>query len=87
MKENKDQSKNIETDTRENPPYYKIDNRLAVEIWEVLHKEGYRYIADSLAEAMIEQGCQEIDVKDASQILAFWKDYLEKNKIIKIGYK
>ena len=71
----------------ENTSHYKVDHKLAVEIWEVLHKEGYRYIADSLAEAMIEQGCQEIDVKDASQILAFWKDYLEKNKIIKIGYK
>ena len=33
---------------------------------------------------MIEQGCQEIDVQDASQVLAFWKNYLEKNKIIKI---
>ena len=87
MKKAEDVSKKTKTDTKENPPYYKIDHRLAVEIWEVLHKEGYRYIADSLAESMIGQGCQEIDVKDASQILAFWKDYLEKNKIIKIGYK
>ena len=71
----------------ENPNHYKLDHKLAAEIWEVLHKEGYRYIANSLAETMIEQGCQEIDVKDASQILAFLKDYLEKNKIIKIGYK
>ena len=68
----------------ENPNHYKVNHKLAVEIWEVLHKEGYRYIADSLAEAMIEQGCQEINVQDASQVLAFWKDYLEKNKIIKI---
>ena len=83
----KDNTQTPNTDTKENPLYYKIDNRLAVEIWEVLHKEGYRYIANSLAEAMIEQGCQEIDVKDASHVLAFWKDYLEKNKIIKIGYK
>ena len=67
----------------ENPNHYKVDHKLAVEIWEVLHKEGYRYIADSLAEAMIEQGCQEIDVKDASQILAFWKDYLEKIRLLK----
>ena len=87
MKENKDQSKNVETDTKENPPYYKIDHRLVVEIWEVLHKEGYRYISNNLAETMIEQGCQEIEVKDSSRVLAFWKDYLEKNKIIKIGYK
>ena len=83
----KDNTQTPNTDTKENPLYYRIDNRLAVEIWEVLHKEGYRYIANSLAETMIEQGCQEIDVKDASRVLAFWKDYLEKNKIIKIGYK
>ena len=71
----------------ENPSHYKVDHKLAAEIWEVLHKEGYRYIANSLAKTMIEQGCQEIDVKDASQILAFWKDYLEKNKIIKIEHE
>jgi len=71
----------------ENPNYYKVDHRLAVEIWEVLYKEGYRYIANSLSETMIEQGCQEIKVKDTSQVLAFWKDYLEKNKIIKIEHE
>tara|TARA_B100000212_G_scaffold321436_1_gene279982 strand:+ start:1146 stop:1391 length:246 start_codon:yes stop_codon:yes gene_type:complete len=78
----KDNAQTPNTDTKENPPYYKIDNRLAVEIWEVLHKEGYRYIANSLAENMIEQGCQEIEVKDASLVLAFWKDYLEKIDIL-----
>ncbi len=72
---------------KENLNYYKVDHKLAVEIWGVLHKEGYRYIANSLSETMIEQGCQEIEVKDASQVLAFWKDYLEKNKIIKIEHE
>ena len=66
----------------ENPNHYKVNHKLAVEIWEVLHKEGYRYIANSLAENMIEQGCQEIEVKDASLVLAFWKDYLEKIDIL-----
>ena len=37
----------------ENPNHYKVDHKLAAEIWEVLHKEGYRYIADSLAETII----------------------------------
>ena len=37
----------------ENPSHYKVDHKLAAEIWEVLHKEGYRYIADSLAETII----------------------------------
>ena len=68
----------------ENPNYYKVDHRLAVEIWEALYKEGYRYIANSLSETMIEQGCREIEVKDASQILAFWKDYLEKIDILNL---
>ena len=36
-----------------------------------LYKEGYRYIANSLSETMIEQGAREIEVKDASQVLAF----------------
>ena len=68
----------------ENPNYYKVDHRLAVEIWEALYKEGYRYIANSLSETMIEQGCREIEVKDASQVLAFWKDYLEKIDILNL---
>jgi len=67
---------------KENLNFYKVEHKLAVEIWEVLHKEGYRYIANSLAENMIEQGCLEIEVKDASLVLAFWKDYLEKIDIL-----
>ena len=38
----------------ENPNYYKVDHRLAVEIWEALYKEGYRYIANSLSETMMD---------------------------------
>ena len=78
----KDNAQTPNTDTKGNPSYYRIDHRLAVEIWEVLHKEGYPFIANSLAENMIEQGCQEIEVKDASLVLAFWKDYLEKIDIL-----
>ena len=37
----------------ENPSHYKVDHKLAAEKREVLHKEGYRYIADSLAETII----------------------------------
>jgi len=66
----------------ENPKHYRINHELAVEIWEVLYKEGYPFIANSLAENMIEQGCLEIEVKDASLVLAFWKDYLEKIDIL-----
>ena len=79
--------KKTEAHIKENPIYYKIDHRLAVDVWESLYVAGYRYIADSFAETMIEQGCQEIEVKDSSRVLAFWRDHLEKHKIIKIGYK
>ena len=70
-----------------NPTNYQIDSQLAEAIWKSLLESGNEQLAKILSKTMIEQGCQEIDVKDASQILAFWKDYLEKNKIIKIGYK
>lgn len=70
-----------------NPTNYQIDSQLAEAIWKSLLESGNEQLAKILSKTMIEQGCQEIDVKDASQVLAFWKDYLEKNKIIKIGYK
>ena len=70
-----------------NPTNYQIDSQLAEAIWKSLLESGNEQIAKILSKTMIEQGCQEIYVKDAYQVLAFWKDYLEKNKIIKIGYK
>tara|TARA_B100000965_G_scaffold168724_1_gene140740 strand:- start:281 stop:508 length:228 start_codon:yes stop_codon:yes gene_type:complete len=70
-----------------NPTNYQIDSQLAEAIWKSLLESGNEQLAKILSKTMIEQGCQEIDVKDASHVLAFWKDYLEKNKIIKIGYK
>ena len=70
-----------------NPTNYQIDSQLAEAIWKSLLESGNEQLAKILSKTMIEQGCQEIDVKDAFQVLAFWKDYLEKNKIIKIGYK
>tara|TARA_Y200000002_G_C22589161_1_gene624394 strand:+ start:94 stop:321 length:228 start_codon:yes stop_codon:yes gene_type:complete len=70
-----------------NPTNYQIDSQLAEAIWKSLLESGNEQLAKILSKTMIEQGCQEIEVKDASQILAFWKDYLDKNKIIKIGYK
>ena len=70
-----------------NPTNYQIDSQLAEAIWKSLLESGNEQLAKILSKTMIEQGCQEIEVKDTSQVLAFWKDYLEKNKIIKIGYK
>ena len=35
-----------------------------------------------LSKAMIEQGCQEIEIDDASLVLMFWKDYMEENNIL-----
>tara|TARA_B100000963_G_scaffold96409_1_gene83178 strand:- start:566 stop:829 length:264 start_codon:yes stop_codon:yes gene_type:complete len=87
MKKIGDGIKKTEARIKENPIYYKIDHRLAVDVWESLYVAGYRYISNSLSESMIEQGCQEIETNDTSKVLAFWRDYLEKHKIIKIGYK
>ena len=84
MKENKDQSENTETNTRENPPYYKIDHKLAVAIWTVLFEEGYEYLEKALSRVMIEQGLQEIEGADAVLILSFWREYLEENNLATI---
>ena len=35
-----------------------------------------------LSKAMIEQGCQEIEIDDAFLVLMFWKDYMEENNIL-----
>ena len=84
MKENKDQSKNIETDTRENPPYYKIDHKLAVAIWTALFKEEYIYPEKDLSRTMIEQGLQEIESENLALIISFWREYLEENNLATI---
>tara|TARA_B100001769_G_C21940121_1_gene506488 strand:- start:589 stop:816 length:228 start_codon:yes stop_codon:yes gene_type:complete len=70
-----------------NPTNYQIDSQLAEAIWKSLLESGNEQLAKILSKTMIEQGCQEIEVKDTSQVLAFWKDYLEKNKIIKIEHE
>jgi len=81
MEKNNTQTPNTETNTRENPPYYKIDHKLAVAIWTVLFEEGYEYLEKDLSRIMIEQGCQEIEVEDALSILSFWRQYLEENDL------
>ena len=79
MKKNNTQTPSTETDTRENPPYYKIDHKLAVAIWTALFKEDYIYLEKDLSRTMIEQGLQEIESEDAVLILSFWREYLEEN--------
>jgi len=68
----------------ENPPYYKIDHKLAVAIWTVLFEEGYEYLEKALSRVMIEQGLQEIEDADAVLILSFWREYLEENNLATI---
>ena len=46
---------------KENPPYYKIDHKLAVLIWEVLLEEGWIDLERSLSRIMIDQGCKGIE--------------------------
>ena len=65
-----------------NPTNYQIDSQLAEAIWKSLLEFGNEQLAKILYKTMNEQGCQEIEVKDASLVLAFWKDYLEKIDIL-----
>jgi len=81
MEKNNTQTPNTETNTRENPPYYKIDHKLAVAIWTVLFEERYESLESGLRRTMIEQGLQEIEGADAVLILSFWKEYIEENNL------
>ena len=82
MEKNDAPAPNTETDKKESPPYYKIDHKLAVLIWEVLLEEGWIDLERSLSRIMIYQGCQGIASKDVVTLLAFWKDYLEENDLV-----
>ncbi len=84
MKKVEDVNENKDTDTRENPPYYKIDHKLAVAIWTALFKEEYIYLEKDLSRTMIEQGLQEIESEDAALIISFWREYLEENNLATI---
>ena len=84
MEKNNTQTPNTETDTKENPPCYKIDHKLAVAIWTALFKEEYIYLEKDLSRTMIEQGLQEIESEDAVLILSFWREYLEENDLATI---
>ena len=81
MKKVEDVSENKDTDTKENPPYYKIDHKLAVAIWIALFKEDYIYLEKDLSRTMIEQGLQEIESEDMFLVLSFWKEYIEENDL------
>ena len=63
-------------------PNYQIDHQLAEAIWKSLFESGDEELAQILSKTMIEQGCQEVEVDDASLMLMFWKDYLEDKGII-----
>ena len=84
MEKDNTQTPSTETDTRENPPYYKIDHKLAVAIWTALFKEEYIYLEKDLSRTMIKQGLQEIESEDAALIISFWREYLEENNLATI---
>jgi len=67
---------------KENPDFYKLDHKLAVEIWEALNQAGHPCLSNILSKTMIEQECQAVEFDDASLILMFWKDYLENEGMI-----
>ena len=56
--------------------------QLAETLWKSLFESGNEEQARMLSKAMIEQGCQEVEVGDSSLILMFWKDYMEENNIL-----
>ena len=63
---------------------YTLDEYSLSLIWKSLYEPGHEDQAAELAEKMIEQGCQElVGVDDISLIAMFWKNYLEKNNLIK----
>ena len=68
--------------TKENPPHYLLDQKSAEIIWKCLFESGHEELAGMLSKIMIEQGCQEIEIDDASLVLMFWKDYMEENNIL-----
>ena len=44
MEKDNTQTPNTETDTRETPPYYKIDHRMAVAIWQYCLKRSMSHL-------------------------------------------
>ena len=68
--------------TKKNPPHYLLDHKSAEIIWKSLFESGNEEQARMLSKAMIEQGCQEVEVDDTSLVLMFWKDYMEENGIL-----
>ena len=80
--EKNDTQSNSKTDREENLPYYKIPHEMAVIIWRSLFESGNEEVAQMLSKIMIEQGCQEVEIDDASLVLMFWKDYMEENNIL-----
>ena len=68
--------------TKKNPPHYLLDHKSAEIIWKSLFESGNEEQARMLSKAMIEQGCQEVEIDDASLVLMFWKDYMEENNIL-----
>ena len=63
---------------------YTLDEYSLSLIWKSLYESGHEDQAAQLADNMIEQGCQElVGVDDMSLIAMFWKNYLEKNNLIK----
>ena len=67
---------------KRNPPHYQIDHQITVDIWRSLFESGNEEQVRMLSKAMIEQGCQEVEVDDTSLVLMFWKDYMEENHIL-----
>ena len=65
-----------------NPSRYLIEHKALEIIWRSLFESGNEEQARILSKAMIKQGCQEVEIDDASLVLMFLKDYTEENNIL-----
>ena len=68
----------------ENPKQYFIDDDTLAKVWVALFESGHEDLAQEVSANMIAQGCQELTgTKDNVLILNFWRQYLEKNDLVK----
>jgi len=68
----------------ENPKQYFIDDDTLAKVWVALFESDHEDLAQEVSANMIAQGCQELTgTKDNVLILSFWRQYLEKNDLVK----
>ena len=71
--------------SEENPHQYFIHHDVLSLIWIALHESGNTELAQTVADAMQNQGCQELSgTEDMGLVAMFWKYLLERRGISKL---